>query len=93
MITILLACALSTATPAGADEAAPESVKELSLTVEGNGYTADLRSPAPVIAACEAEDGHLAYGPAEDIAVWWRDGVLTVNPGPTYVDCVAWTWR
>ena len=93
MLTLLLACALSTSPPAGADEAQPESVRTLDLTVEGNGYIATMQSPAPVIVACEAEDGHLSYGPTEDIIVTWRDGVLSVNPRPGYVDCVAWTWR
>ena len=93
MLTLLLACTLSTSPPAGADEAQPESVRTLDLAVEGSGYIATMQSPAPVIVACEAEDGHLSYGPTEDIIVSWNDGVLSVNPRPGYVDCVAWMWR
>jgi hypothetical protein len=93
MITLLLSCTLSTTPNAGADEAQPESVRELSLTEMESTYTATMKSPAPVVVACETESGQLTYGPAEDIAVSWQDGTLTVNPRPGYVDCIAWAWR
>lgn len=93
MLTLLLSCALSTTPHAGADEAQPESVKEIDLTPEGNGYVATMQSPGPVIAACEAPDGRMMYGPTEDIYVAWHDGTLTVSPPADYVDCIAWTWR
>jgi hypothetical protein len=93
MITLLLACALPTTPNAGADEAQPESVRVLNLESDGSNWSVALPEAVPVVVACEADDGGLVYGPTEEIVVTWRDGLLTVNPRPGYVDCIAWSWR
>ncbi len=93
MLALLLACAPIATSPAHTSESLPDSVRSLHLEEEGGTYYATMAALAPVIVACERDDGGMVYGPAEDIFVGWRDGTLTVNPSVEYVDCAAWAWR